>query len=75
MLIHNANMYNANMVLKREKRHKMRIHIKDNKGNKNKMISLRVDTDTMMYILDTCKRRELSITDYIRELIELDRKK
>lgn len=53
----------------------MRIHIKDNKGNKNKMISLRVDTDTMIYILDTCKRRELSITDYIRELIELDRKK
>ena len=43
------------------------------KDTKDKIISFRVDDDMEKYIEKQCKKRNLTVTDYIRELIELDK--
>lgn len=42
---------------------------------KDRNIKVRIDIDTENYIKRECSKRQISISDYVRELIENDRKR
>lgn len=45
------------------------------KENKNKVITVRLDDKLDIHVKEQCSERKLKKSDYIRELIELDKRK